>query len=232
MAWDTWGHHYIAPAWNFQHLDSACLLYFVAALLTALYSVCCLWIKWILTSKLSVWAQASMSSCHRRSLSVWLYLAATCRSLHCRHLACDFLIGSTSNGHMHWDCMSSHTTLWSIGMPSPKARYPAWQCSRRLMGINMSLIGMLPQLWVAGGCCVCSSIVAWISPIEHNIVWMSGSCITSFKSVASIIPLHSVCHSVIAWIRLCRKSIFGRSILFVHARYLTCCWYADKGPES
>jgi len=96
----------------------------------------------------------------------------------------------------------------------------------------MPSIGALPQLYVAGGCVAWRLVLALTKPTARSMLRISGSLMSSFISAAKIMLSPSACHSVIALRISCKKSFFGRSVLSVRAKYQTCCWCVDMGPDE
>jgi len=93
-------------------------------------------------------------------------------------------------------------------------------------------IGALPWLCVAGGCVKCRFVLALINPTDCSMLLISGLRMLSFISAARMILSPLACHSVMALSMSWRNSFFGRSVQFVCARYLTCCWCVDMGPDD
>jgi len=106
----------------------------------------------------------------RSSHRIWLYFIITLGSLHCNWQAIGHSISSGLIGHTDCIGMLSHTAWWLLGTASPNTRYPTWQRSSNVTGMKMPLIGKLPLLCVASGCCMWSAVVILMSPTVFSIV--------------------------------------------------------------
>jgi len=79
-----------------------------------------------------------------------LYLDTTHGSLYCKQQAFIGTGWSLGKGQIATVGKSSHNPQWSLGMPSPKSKYPHVPKAARCSKTKIPLIGRLPLWWVAG----------------------------------------------------------------------------------